>query len=85
MKKVLIAMLLTISLSSCQWSTRVVGGNTTIKLPAGQRLVEATCKNNSFWYLSEPMPADYQPQTKLFQESSNMGVLVYTVTFIETR
>lgn len=85
MKKVFIAMLLTISLSSCQWATRAAGGNTTIKLPAGQRLVEATWKNNSLWYLTEPMPADYQPQTKLFQESSNIGVLEGTVTFIETR
>jgi hypothetical protein len=29
--------------------------------------VEATWKNNSLWYLTEPMPADYQPQTNYFK------------------
>ena len=65
--------------------SRKFGGSTTINLPAGQKLIEVTWKDNSIWYLTEPMDADYVPKTKTFQEDSNLGMLEGTVTFIETR
>jgi hypothetical protein len=65
--------------------SRKFGGSTTINLEKGQKLVEATWKENSLWYLTEPMDSDYVPKTKTFKEDSNFGVLEGTVTFVESR
>lgn len=74
------------SVTSCEnYATRSFGGSTTINLPAGERLVEATWKNANLWYLTEPMDSDYVPKTKTFREDSNMGVFEGTVTFVESR
>jgi hypothetical protein len=54
-------------------------------LPKGEKLVEVTWKENSLWYLTEPMDDDYEPKTKSFREDSNLGILEGTVTFVETR
>jgi len=93
MKKILFLFALAItmviavsSVSSCEnYATRSLGGSTTINLPAGERLVEATWKNSNLWYLTEPMDSDYVPKTKTFREDSNMGLLEGTVTFVESR
>lgn len=61
------------------------GGTTTIKIEKGQKLVEATWKENSLWYLTEPMEDDYVPKTKVFREDSNFGVLEGKVIFEESR
>jgi hypothetical protein len=65
--------------------SRKFGGSTTINLEKGQKLVEATWKENSLWYLTEPMDSNYVPKTKTFKEDSNFGVLEGTVTFVESR
>ena len=57
MKKILFlfALVLTMviaasSVLSCEnYATRSFGGSTTINLPAGERLVEATWKNANLW------------------------------------
>ena len=93
MKKILFLFALAItmviaasSVLSCEnYATRSFGGSTTINLPAGERLVEATWKNANLWYLTEPMDSDYVPKTKTFREDSNMGVFEGTVTFVESR
>lgn len=74
-------------MASCaQCVSRKFGGNTTINLEPGQKLVEATWKGAAdLWYLTEPMDSDYVPKTKIFKESSNLGVFEGTVTFIESR
>ena len=74
-------------MASCeQYVSRNFGGNTTINLEPGQKLVEATWKGDAdLWYLTEPMDSDYTPKTKMFKESSMMGVMQGTVTFIESR
>ena len=87
MKK-LIVILLTISmLTSCdQYFTRKFGGNTTITLEKGEKLIEATWKDGGdLWYLVEPMDSDYTPKTKVFKESSLFGVMEGSVTFVETK
>lgn len=68
-----------------QFVSRKLGGDTTIKLEKGERLVEATWKDNSLWYFVEPMDSDYIPKTKVFKESSQFGVLEGTVIFVEQR
>ena len=64
---------------------RTFGGNMTVVLPAGEKLVMATWKDNDLFYLTEPMDSDYVPKTKLFKEDSSYGVLETTVKFVETR
>lgn len=87
MKKLLILFFAIISLVSCeQYVTRQFGGNSTIELKPGEKLVEVTWKGDAdIWVLTEPMDSDYVPKTKTFQEYSMMGVLNGTVTFIETK
>ena len=47
---------------------------------------EATWKGDgNLWYLVEPMDSNYVPKTKIFKESSMMGIMEGSVIFIETR
>ncbi len=81
----LIAIAMMVSFSSCQGCTRQWGGTTKIELEPGEKLVEATWKNNSIWYLVEPMESDYVPKTKVFKEQSNARMLEGQVVFVERR
>jgi len=87
MKKLFIFLFTVISIVSCdQYVTRNLGGNSTIKLEPGEKLVEVTWKDDGdLWYLVEPMDSNYIPKTKIFKESSMVGVIEGSVTFIETR
>lgn len=91
MKKILTLLMVVLAvfaMSSCTEQSRAkdLGGETTIKLEPGQKLVEATWKGDGdLWYLTEPMDSDYIPKTKIFQESSSWDIMEGTVTFIETR
>lgn len=78
----------TIVLSSCTSNTRARnwGGNKTIELPKGKRLIEVTWKDNSsLWYLTEDMDSTYVPKTKYFQEESRFGVMEGCVKFVESK
>ncbi len=87
MKKIFIFFTIILFFTSCdQYISKNLGGNSTIKLQPGERLVEVTWKNDAdLWYLVEPMDSDYTPKTKVFKESSNLGVLSGTITFIESK
>lgn len=87
MKKILVILSVIFCLTSCeQIITREYGGTTTIKLEPGEKLLEATWKDDgNIWYLTESMDSDYVPKTKMFKESSVFGQLEGTVIFIETR
>lgn len=87
MKKILFILFAVAALSSCeQYITRQYGGNTTIKLEKGEKLIETTWKGDGdLWYLVEPMDSDYTPKTKVFKESSLYGVMEGSVTFIESK
>ncbi len=65
--------------------SRTFGGTMTINLPKGQKLIMATWKKTSLFYLTEPMDSIYVPKTKVFQENSNWGVVESKVLFIESR
>jgi len=85
-KSVVLIILVAFLLTSCdQFFARRYGGDTTIKLEKGEKLVEVTWKEDNLWYLVEPMEPDYTPKTKKFIESSNYGVLEGSVTFIESK
>ena len=87
MKKILFIVFTVFCLCSCdQYMSREFGGNTTIKLEPGEKLVEVTWKGDAdLWYLVEPMDSDYTPKTKVFKESSMYGVSSGKVTFVESR
>ena len=88
----LVALVVTIIASitccSCTEHTkaRKWGGEETINLPKGMKLVEVTWKeDNSLWYLMEPMDVDYTPKVKVFKEDSRFGIMEGTVNFVEGR
>ena len=86
MKKLVVILLMFLCLTSCDQSiTRTMGGRTKIELEPGEKLVEATWKGDDIWYLVEPMDSDYVPKTKIFKESSRIGVLEGKVIFYEKR
>ncbi len=84
---ILFAICVLFSLISCTDNqiSRKFGGITEIRLEKGQKLLEATWKDNNLWYLTEPMDDDYTPKTKVFREDSNFGVLEGKVLFIESK
>ena len=85
-KKLLIILLLLLSLASCtHYKARKLGGDVTIYLNPGEKLVEVTWKNNNLWYLVEPMEEDYEPKVKVFKENSNAGIFEGSVTFRERK
>lgn len=87
MKRFIYVIFAALMLTSCdQYISREFGGNTTINLQPGEKLVEVTWKNGAdLRYLVEPMDSDYVPKTKVFKESSNLGVLSGSITFIESK
>ena len=74
-------------MSSCTENVRAkkYGGTYTIKLDPGYKLVEATWKEASLWYLVEPMDSTDTPKTKIFKEDSSLGIIEGKVIFVETR
>ena len=60
-----------------------MGGKATVRLPKGQKLVEATWKEVDLWYLTRDRREGEPIETFTFQESSSFGVIEGTVTFIE--
>ena len=84
MKK-LITLSVILLLASCteQARTRKLGGKTEIKLPKGERLLNATWKDSNIFYLTEPYDSNYKPKKKIFRESSSFGIYQSEVLFIE--
>lgn len=89
MKKVFIALTLiafAFTLSGCQQDARRAGGTTTIDVDPGMRIIPYTVqwdRNADLWYLTEEAPADYQPKTYVFKESSSMGMMEGEVIIVE--
>ena len=85
MKKLLLLMPFLFMVSCTEQSNaRAFGGEVKIELPKGQKLLNATWKNNDLFYLTEPMDSNYTPKTKVFKESSSFGLMESDVVFIES-
>ena len=85
---IMIAIILIVTCCSCTEHTRARswGGEETVTLPSGMKLLEVTWKeNNSLWYLLEPMDSEYTPKTKIFKEDSRFGMLEGKIVFIENK
>jgi len=87
MKRISIFILLAISLVACTENARVKnwGGDGTINLPAGRKLVNITWKETQIWYLTRPMNSNDVAETYQFHEESSFGVMEGTYTIIETK
>lgn len=84
----LLLMMLGVSimLSSCQGAARSFGGDITLELEPNQKLELITWKDDdSLWYLTRPMREDEEPETHVYQQSSEFGIFEGTVTIIESK
>ena len=88
MKRILIlllSLLMIFSFTGCHATTRSFGGEMTLELPKGEKLELITWKEDSLWYLTRPMREGEEPETYLYRESAEFGILEGTVTIIETK
>ena len=61
------------------------GGTMQVNLPPGQKLVNATWKDeNQLWYLMRPMREGEKPEVVTFKEDSSFGLVEGTVVFVES-
>jgi hypothetical protein len=87
MKKVFLAVMVGIMVMSCTQNERVKswGGEGTINLPKGRKLVNATWKGDQIWYLTRPMNSKDVAETYQFQEESSWGVVEGTFNIVEKK
>jgi len=89
MKRILLVLAVAVTfmftITSCTENQRAkrFGGNMTINLPAGQKLVEATWKNEDLWYLTRDRREGEVVEKFSFVEESSFGIIEGSVTFIE--
>ena len=87
MKKVILSLMLGVMVVSCTKNNRVKnwGGEGTINLPEGRKLVNVTWKGKEIWYLTRPMTSNDVAETYKFQEESSWGVMEGTYNIVETK
>jgi hypothetical protein len=87
MKKLFAIALVAISLASCTQNSRVKnwGGEGTLNLPKGQKLVTVTWKESQLWYLTRPMNSTDVAETYQFREESSFGMMEGTYNITETK
>lgn len=87
MKKLILLLIIATLLFSCTENSRVknFGGEGTLNLPKGQKLVNVTWKETQLWYLTRPMHDNEPAETYQFQEESSWGVIQGTFNIIETK
>jgi hypothetical protein len=87
MKKLFLAIGVIAMLGSCTENSRVKnwGGDGTLTLPKGQKLVNVTWKESQIWYLTRPMTSQDSCQIYTFHEESSWGMMEGTYTIIETK
>jgi hypothetical protein len=87
MKKLFLAIVMGVMVTSCTENARVKqwGGEGTINLPKGRKLVNVTWKETEIWYLTRPMDSNDVAESYQFQEESSWGVMEGTYNIIETK
>lgn len=69
--------------SGSQHLAKKYGGEATLDLPKGEKLVNITWKDDSLWYLTRPMTKEDKGETYKFKESSAFGILEGSITVKE--
>jgi hypothetical protein len=87
MKKLFLVIGVILMLGSCTENTRVKqwGGEGTINLPKGRKLVTVTWKGDQVWYLTKAMDSSDVAETYQFQEESSWGLIEGTYNIVETK
>lgn len=87
MKKLYLAIGVIVMLGSCTENSRVksFGGEGTINLPKGRKLVNVTWKETQVWYLTRPMNSTDVAETYQFHEESSWGMVEGTYNIVETK
>lgn len=87
MKKLFLSIGIIVMLGSCTENNRVKnwGGDGTLTLPKGQKLINVTWKESQIWYLTRPMTPQDSCQIYTFHESSSWGVMEGTYTIVEVK
>jgi hypothetical protein len=85
--KLVLVLVIVVTLFSCTENSRVRkwGGDGTLELPMGQKLVNLTWKGDQLWYLTRPMTANDSVETYTFHEESSFGIIEGTYKVIESR
>jgi hypothetical protein len=84
---VLIMSVMMLMLASCTENERVKnwGGDGTINLPKGRKLVNVTWKETQIWYLTRQMDSTDVAETYEFHEESGYGVMEGTYKIVESK
>ena len=87
MKKLFLVIGAIAMLGSCTENSRVksFGGEGTINLPKGRKLVNVTWKESQVWYLTRPMNSTDVAETYQFHEESSWGMVEGTYNIVETK
>lgn len=87
MKKILLLWLFSGSLDACtdNQNAKNYGGTAEVTLPAGEKLVTATWKDDDLWYLTRPMLTTDSAVTYTFKEKSSFGMMEGTYIIHETK
>jgi hypothetical protein len=88
MKKLFICLgLVALTLTACTENSRVKawGGEGTIDLPKGRKLVNVTWKETEIWYLTRPMDSSDVAETYRFQEESSWGMIEGVYNIVESK
>jgi len=87
MKKLLLIIMMGVMVTYCTENARVKawGGEGTINLPKGRKLVNVTWKETQVWYLTRPMDSSDVAQTYQFHEESSWGMVEGTYNIVETK
>jgi len=87
MRKIFLVIMMGVIATSCTENSRVKawGGEGTINLPKGRKLVNVTWKETEVWYLTKPMDSNDVAETYQFQEESSWGLVEGTYNIVETK
>lgn len=75
------------SLTSCTQNeiAKNYGGTMNYDLPAGEKLVNVTWKEDHLWILTKPMKASDSVESYIFHEKSSYGIMEGTINIKETK
>jgi hypothetical protein len=84
---VVCTIIIALSVTSCTDNerSRMWGGTSTIVLPAGQKLINASWKDDDMWILTRPMHSNETAESYSYREESNFGVLEGTIVITEIK
>lgn len=83
----MIALMIVIAFTSCTENVRARawGGEMTITVPANQKVINVTWKENDVWVLTRPMRPGETPETYFFYEKSPFGIMEGEIKLIESK